>query len=172
MSNWLKNSLASTMLAAALGATATAEAGDYRQNLQQQQNDLFESCYTVGQQKGVAPLPLTGKAYQQDRNAGVGCTFATAAGNEFIVENAFDLKTQRGAQGYTRAINTLQRAEDTAQRRLMTQQGRIDQNGNVISDTANQTRKTVDSVNNTANSIDRTLKTIDRGAKTIEKLFK
>ncbi len=165
MSNWINRTLAATMLTAALGSTA--EAGNYREQMQQQQNNLFDACYTVGQQKGVAPLPLTGKAFQQDRDTGVGCTFATAAGNEFIVEKAFDLRTQRGAQGYTQAITSLQKAETAEGNRLMNQanRGQPRRSGNVLVDGLNDLDQLLRGTNRVINSTGQNATSIKNGSR-------
>lgn len=173
MSNWINRTLASTMLAAALTGVAApeAEAQNYREQQAARNQELITNCYTVGQQKGVAPLPLTNKAFQQDRNLGVGCTFASAAGGEYIVEKAFDLTTPQGASSYANTINNLQKREDSAQQRLLGNRGRVDQNGNPISNGANEARKTVDSANGMLNSVTRGAQTVDRTIKSFEKLF-
>lgn len=177
MSKSLNGTLASFLVAAAAfganDAAAQSRADILRDRAHgtsqsaETKRQLLNTCYTVGANKGVSELPLTRKAFQQDRDLGVGCTFTKAAGGEFIVLNAHDLGT--GGAAYAKEIENLQKREDSEAKRFARQNPNRDETGNVIRDGAKETRETVNDARKTVDEVNRTMRSVDQATKALKR---
>ena len=167
MATTLQKTLASTLLAAA-AFTGTAEAQSRRGEDPAEAKERIQACYQVGQAKGVDKLPLTNKAYQQDRTSLVACTYNVAAGGELIVSEAYDLGDPRKAQEYSRDVSKLQRDETKEQNKLARQGGKVDENGNVVRDAAKETTSTIKDAKKTVDSVTQGVNAIDKLGKSLK----